>query len=636
MNTEIEKIERTRREGKIRDSYKNIKKIRQGYKARNSMIRDVTGNLKTHEEEVLHVWKEYFNHLLNRAEATINNEPNPRPNDIRPNDGGPIDVGPNNGEPNEERPEDRPVDHGRNVDRLNEDFQIEEPTLKGVKRAIKSLKNNRATGIDQISAELLKHGGEALDNQIYKLTLMIWRQEEIPGDWETGVIMPVHKKGDKTRCENYRGITMLPVCYKVLTILIKEKLEPYIERKTSESQCGFRKGRATSDHLFTIRQIMEKCREVNKDIWQLFIDFKQAYDSIQRPVLWEIMQEMEIPPKLINLVKACYSNSKALVQIGKGRTEEFEIRTGLRQGCLLSPILFNLVLEKVKRSIGQRQGGIVIGGISIGSLEYADDVDIIRERVEQVLEMYNVYKEEAKRVGLVINENKTKVMKMTREENGQIQQNNAVINGIEKVSEFKYLGSCLTSNNDIKKEITERIAAGNRCFYSLLEIFKKRYISRTTKLRIYNSIIRPIATYGCESWTLTKHLKQKLLVFENNILRRITGPIFDNEENRWRRRHNAEVREITNQEYITDYISSQRLRWLGHVARMEIDRLPKRVMEGSVEGRRPVGRPRMRWYDNVMEDLQHLGLQNPREEWDEMATDRRVWMSLVRAAMGLH
>ena len=117
-------------------------------------------------------------------------------------------------------------------------------------------------------------------------------------------------------------------------------------------------------------------------------------------------------------------------------------------------------------------------------------------------------------------------------------------------------------------------------------------------------------------------------------MRRITGPVFDNEENRWRRRHNVEVREITKQEYITDYISSQRLRWLGHVARMEIDRLPKRVMEGSVEGEGPVGRPRMQWYDNAMKDLQNLGLQNPREEWIEMAVDRRVWRGLG-VAMGL-
>ena len=94
-------------------------------------------------------------------------------------------------------------------------------------------------------------------------------------------------------------------------------------------------------------------------------------------------------------------------------------------------------------------------------------------------------------------------------------------------------------------------------------------------------------------------------------------------------------REIIKQEYITDYISSHRLRWLGHVARMEIDRLPKRVMEGSVESSRAVVRPRMRWYDNAMEDLCNMGLQNPREEWIEMAADRRVWRGLVRVVMGL-
>lgn len=295
-----------------------------------------------------------------------------------------------------------------------------------------------------------------------------------------------------------------------------------------------------------------------------------------------------------------------------------------------------MVLEKVKRSIGERQGGIEIGGANIMSMEYADDVGILGENIAQVQELYDAYKEAAQRVGLVVNENKTKVMKMTRdEENGQMQQNNAPIDGIERVSEFKYLGSLLTSNNDMKKEVMARIAAGNRCFYSLLDIYKKREVTRTTKLRIFNAIIRPITTYGCETWTLTKHLRQKLMVFENNILRRIAGPVFDIEENRWRRRHNNELREVTNQEYITDFISAQRLRWLGHVARMDEERLPKKVFEGGIEGRRPAGRPRMRWYDNVLKDLENLGLQNPREEWRDMAADRRVWRGLVRAAMGL-
>ena len=388
-----------------------------------------------------------------------------------------------------------------------------------------------------------------------------------------------------------------------------------------EYQAGFRKDRSTNNHIFAIRQILEKCREFNKDVWQIFVDFKSAYDCIKRSALWRIMHDFQIPSKLINLVKACYRNSRACVQVGKGRTEEFDVKSGLRQGCLLSPLLFNLVLEKVKYSIGNRQNGIAIGGMNIQSLAYADDDAIIGEEEELVRNTYNDYKEAAQRVGLVINESKTKIMLMSREENIQINQDNRIIDDIERFTEFKYLGSTLSSNNDMKKEILTRITAGNRCFYSLLDIFKKRELSRTTKLRIYNSVIRPVTTYGCESWTLTKNLRQKLLVFENNILRRITGPVFDEEEGRWRRRHNDEVREVTNQEYITDFISSQRLRWLGNVAGMGEERVSKRVMEGAVEGRRPVGRPRRRWWDNMMADLECLGLQNPREEWGYIAAE---------------
>ena len=383
---------------------------------------------------------------------------------------------------------------------------------------------------------------------------------------------------------------------------------------------------------------MEKCWEYNKEIWQIFIDFKQAYDSINRTSMWNIMAEFNIPSKLINLVKACYRNSKACVQVGQRRTAEFEIRSGLRQGCLLSPILFNMVLEKVKQSIDETQGGLDIGGINILTLAYADDVDVIGERAEQVGEMYDSYRAAAREVGLVVNESKTKVMRMSREEEqNDIQQNDRVIiDGVEKVTEFKYLGSTVTSRNDMKKEIMTRIAAGNRCLYSLINIIKKRNISRSTKLRIYNSIIRPVTTYGCETWTLTKQICKKLMVFENNILRRIAGPVFDVEENRWRRRHNEELREITGQCYITDFVRSQRLRWMGHVARMEEVRIPRKVMEGTVAGRRPVGRPRLRWKDNVMKDLEDVGIQNPLEEWEGLAADRGMWRGPVRAFMGLH
>ena len=112
---------------------------------------------------------------------------------------------------------------------------------------------------------------------------------------------------------------------------------------------------------------------------------------------------------------------------------------------------------------------------------------------------------------------------------------------------------------------------------------------------MYVTIIRPVATYACECWTLTQELERRLLVFEHGILRRILGPVRDEETRQWRRRHNRELRELTHLPPITSYVRSQRLRWAGHVARMNPDTLLRRVLDSRPElGRRPPGRPRLR------------------------------------------
>ena len=117
-------------------------------------------------------------------------------------------------------------------------------------------------------------------------------------------------------------------------------------------------------------------------------------------------------------------------------------------------------------------------------------------------------------------------------------------------------------------------------------------------MKAYTAIIRPVLTYGCETWRLTKDLERKLEVFENGILRRICGSVYDAELGRWRRRHNNELREMTEVPLITSTIMAQRLRWAGHVARAEENRLISQVARGQPEGRRPPGRPRMRWSDD--------------------------------------
>ena len=122
-----------------------------------------------------------------------------------------------------------------------------------------------------------------------------------------------------------------------------------------------------------------------------------------------------------------------------------------------------------------------------------------------------------------------------------------------------------------------------------------------------------------------------MLVFEHSILRRILGPVQDEVTGQWRRRHNRELRDLTQLPPITSYVRSQRLRWAGHVARMPADSLLRRVLDGRPAGRRPPGRPRLRWTDCVRSDLALLGIPNP-DDWMEMALDRQRWRTLVAAA----
>jgi len=120
---------------------------------------------------------------------------------------------------------------------------------------------------------------------------------------------PLHKKGDKTDCNNYRGTLFLPIMHKMLSNILLSRLFPYAEEVIGDHQCGFRRNRSTTDHIFCIRQILEKKWEYNEAVHQLFIDFKKAYDSVRREVLYNILIECGIPKKLVRLIIMCLTET---------------------------------------------------------------------------------------------------------------------------------------------------------------------------------------------------------------------------------------------------------------------------------------------------------------------------------------
>ena len=331
------------------------------------------------------------------------------------------------------------------------------------------------------------------------------------------------------------------------------------------------------------------------------------------------------------MIQLCYNNCRGSVRVGGELTDEFHVVTGLCQGCPLSCMLFNLTLEWVMRSTPHEDDLITMtNGLECDRAAYADDSDLMGETFVGRDAQISNFNANGGRVGLSINETKTKVMKMSRE----LRWEDFIDLGgfiFEVVDVFKYLGSHIASDNNMDDEISARISGASKCSWALNDLLKSKLLSRTSKLQLYTSTIRPVATYACETWALTQAQERRLLVFENTILRRILGPVRDEITGEWRIRHNLELRELTRLPLITGFVSSQRLRWTGHVARMAPDSVIRLAMEGTPEGRRPAGRPRTRWEDCVKKDLRQLGVDNP-ALWKETAQDRREWRRLVTAA----
>jgi len=162
---------------------------------------------------------------------------------------------------------------------------VPEPSAFDVELAIEKIKSHKSPGIDQIPAEMINAGGRTIRYEIHKLIITIWDTEELPEEWKWSIIVPIYKKGDKTDCSNYRGISLFPTTYKILSIILLSRVTPYAEEIIGDHQCGFQRNRSTTGHVFCIHKILEKLWEYKVSVHQIFID-QQAYDSVRREVLY--------------------------------------------------------------------------------------------------------------------------------------------------------------------------------------------------------------------------------------------------------------------------------------------------------------------------------------------------------------
>ena len=193
--------------------------------------------------------------------------------------------------------------------------------------------------------------------------------------------------------------------------ILQARLQQYVNCKLPDVQDGFRKRRETRDQIANIRWIIEKATEFQKNIYFCFIDYAKAFDCVDHNKLWKILKEMAIPDQLTCLVRNLYAGQEATARTGHGTPDWFQIRKGVRQGCILSPCLLNFYPEFIMRNTGlpEAQAGIKIAGRNINNLSYIDDTTLMADSQEELKSLLMKVKEESEKVGLKLNIQKTKI-----------------------------------------------------------------------------------------------------------------------------------------------------------------------------------------------------------------------------------
>ena len=476
------------------------------------------------------------------------------------------------------------------------DISTDPPSKDEIISAIKSLRNGKSPGQDNLNAELFKVEPEIAAGFLVPLFKAVWERKQIPGDWSEGVIVKIPKKGNLRNCNNWRGITLLSIPSKIFSKIIVQRLTDVVDQQLREEQAGFRRGRGCIDQMFALRNIIEQSTEWQRQIYINFVDFEKAFDSIHRESLWRILRMYDIPQDIVLIIKSFYSNFSC--SVGNNGIK-LEVKSGVRQGCVMSSLLFIIAIDWVmKRTTEDHSRGIRWSIFStLEDLDFADDLALFSHTHQQMQAKTSRLSEFARQVGLKINEGKTEVMTLNNSNPLPIQVNG---NNVSITEEFRYLGSIVRCDGGAGNDIRQRLNKANIASRMLNNVWKSKQYSTITEMRLYQSCVLSTLLYGSECWRMTERDTRKLSVFHTKSLRRILQIFWPNKIS------NEELLAKCNQEDMGTIVLRRRWKWIGHVLRMDAQNITRVALHWTPEGRRKRGRPKTTWRRTVEGELKAL------------------------------
>ena len=396
--------------------------------------------------------------------------------------------------------------------RRSEDYNVYDLVLDAsisdteVLKAVNHLKTGKSPGDDGISAEYYKAIYPVINEHLKNLFNCIYDNAYFPHTWSNSLVVPIHKKGPRTNPNNYRGISLLSIFSKIFMHIMYSRINKWciMNSVLCPEQGGFKQGFSTIDSIFTLNTIISKhIQKKGGRFYCAFIDFTKAFDLLNRDAIWLKLQNLKMSSKMIKMLIAIYRNVNARVFTGGGYTDTFHCPWGVKQGCQLSPTIFNLFINDLPayfREKGTYQ--LAVNNLEVSMLLYADDLVLLSDSAIGLQRQLNILQEYCNRWNLRVSEEKSKIMVFRN--GGRLRSYEKwFYNGkvLETCTYFSYLGvnfsSVLSWSHNIKMRASKGLTALG-CIQSFFHRFPK--IDSKVIWKVFDTKIKPIVHYGAEIW----------------------------------------------------------------------------------------------------------------------------------------
>ena len=378
-----------------------------------------------------------------------------------------------------------------------------------VEDAINRLKLKKASGIDNIPAEILKNS--KCIHMLHDIISFCFDNGVSPDKWKQGIINPIVKPNstDHRLPLSFRGITLLSVPCKVYCDILNHRFSEWLEDSNTlvDEQCGFRKKRSCLDNIYSLYSIVNDRKLSRLNTFTCFIDLKKAFDNVNRDCLWYKLMKYGINGKILNAVKSLYNNTACCVRLNNKLTSMIPVYSGVKQGCLISPTLFAIYINDLATDIKALNKGINIDGTNISILLYADDIVLLATSEIDLQSMLNCVNNWCFKWRLSINCDKSNIVHFR---SNSIERSSFQFNCgdyvITYTDSYKYLGLWFDEHLSWDKAIRELSKSASRALGCLTTKF---YVCGGMNYhvftKLYESLVQPILLYGASIWGTTEH-----------------------------------------------------------------------------------------------------------------------------------